>query len=58
MPKDTVAEPMEASQLPADPTHDLTPEVSPAGDVEVSEAEGNQFADATSDMIIKEELDY
>lgn len=49
---------MEASQLPADPTHDLTPEVSPAGDVEVSEAEGNQFADATSDMIIKEELDY
>ena len=58
MPKDTVAEPMEAAQLPADPTHDQTPEISPVGDVEMPEGEGNQFADATPDMIIEEELDY
>ena len=57
MPKDTMAEPMEAMQLPADPTHNPIPQVSLAGDVEMPEDEEEQFEDATPDIIV-EELDY
>ena len=48
---------MEAMQLPADPTHNPTPQVSLAGNVEMPEDEEEQFEDTTPDVIV-EELDY